>query len=280
MSGSFFTNGAILPQSGGFALIVLALMAAEYLFHKVNHVDSHDAGETAASLAIAAGNKIIGALTASLAAAPAILIHQHRLLDIPMQGVAAWAALFLAVEFCYFLHHFAMHKVRWLWATHAVHHSATRLNLSAAVRLGWGGPLTGGLLFYLPLVALGFPPLAVFGVLGAGLAYQFFLHLARPPHLGPLEWVLNTPRHHAVHHASNPSVIDRNFGGVLIVFDRLFGTFAEAPDDEPLSFGVAGATSSRNPLAIVVREWIVLFRDARRTPGLGGKLRVLFGPPG
>ena len=254
MSG-FFTNGAILPQSGGFALIVLALMAAEYLFHKVNHVDSHDAGETAASLAIAAGNKIIGALTASLAAAPAILIPQHRLLDIPMQGVAACTALFLAVEFCYFLHHLAMHKVRWLWATHAVHHSATRLNLSAAVRLGWGGPLTGGLLFYLPLVALGFPPLAVFGVLGAGLAYQFFLHLARPPHLGPLEWVLNTPRH-------------------------LFGTFAEAPDDEPLSFGVAGATSSRNPLTIVVREWIALFRDARRTPGLGGKLRVLFGPPG
>ncbi|MFG1333219.1 sterol desaturase family protein [Xanthobacter autotrophicus] len=279
MSG-FFTSGAILPQSGGFALIVLALMAAEYLFYKVNHVDSHDAGETAASLAIAAGNKIIGALTASLAAVPAILIHQHRLFDIPMQGVAAWAALFLAVEFCYFLHHLAMHKVRWLWATHAVHHSATRLNLSAAVRLGWGGPLTGGLLFYLPLVALGFPPLAVFGVLGAGLAYQFFLHLARPPHLGPLEWVLNTPRHHAVHHASNPSVIDRNFGGVLIVFDRLFGTFAEAPHDEPLSFGVAGATSSRNPLAIVVREWIALFRDAQRTPGLGGKLRVLFGPPG
>ncbi|MDI4664845.1 sterol desaturase family protein [Xanthobacter autotrophicus] len=276
----FFTGGALATQTGSFALIALALMAAEFLFHKVNHVESHDAAESAASLVIAAGNKIIGALTASLVAVPVFLVSQHRLFDIPMQGVAVWVALFLAVEFCYFLHHLAMHKVRWLWATHAVHHSATRLNLSAAVRLGWGGPLTGGIVFYLPLVALGFPPLAVFGMLGAGLVYQFFLHLARPPHLGPLEWVLNTPRHHAVHHASNPSVIDRNFGGVLIVFDRLFGTFAEAPQDEPLSFGIAGAATSRNPLAIVFREWIAMLRDAGRTPGLYGKLRVLFGPPG
>ncbi|MDI4658567.1 sterol desaturase family protein [Xanthobacter autotrophicus] len=276
----FFTSGAILPQSGGFALIALALMVAEFLFHKVNHVESHDAGESAASLAIAAGNKVIGALTASLGAVPVFFVAQHRLFDIPMRGVAVWAALFLAVEFCYFLHHLAMHKVRWLWATHSVHHSATRLNLSAAVRIGWGGHLTGGLVFYLPLVALGFPPLAVFGMLGAGLVYQFFLHLARPPHLGPLEWVLNTPRHHAVHHASNASVVDRNFGGVLIVFDRLFGTFAEAPRGEPLSFGVAGATTSRNPLAIVFGVWLAMLRDAGRTPGLGNKLRVLFGPPG
>lgn len=276
----FFTSGAILPQSGGFALIALALMVAEFLFLKLNHVESHDAGESAASLAIAAGNKVIGALTASLAAVPVFFVAQHRLFDIPMRGVAVWAALFLAVEFCYFLHHLAMHKVRWLWATHSVHHSATRLNLSAAVRIGWGGHLTGGLVFYLPLVALGFPPLAVFGMLGAGLVYQFFLHLARPPHLGPLEWVLNTPRHHAVHHASNASVVDRNFGGVLIVFDRLFGTFAEAPRGEPLSFGVAGATTSRNPLAIVFGVWLAMLRDAGRTPGLGNKLRVLFGPPG
>ncbi|MFG1378133.1 sterol desaturase family protein [Xanthobacter autotrophicus] len=276
----FFTSGAITTQSGGFALIALTLMAAEYLFHTLNHVESHDAGESAASLAIAVGNKVIGALTASLAAVPVFFVAQHRLFDIPMQGVAVWVALFLAVEFCYFLHHLAMHKVRWLWATHAVHHSATRLNLSAAVRIGWGGHLTGGLVFYLPLVALGFPPLAVFGMLGAGLVYQFFLHLARPPHLGPLEWVLNTPRHHTVHHASNASIVDRNFGGVLIVFDRLFGTFAEAPRGETLSFGVAGTPTSRNPLAIVFREWIAMLRDARHTPGLGNKLRVLFGPPG
>ncbi len=96
-------------------------------------------------------------------------------------------------------------------------------------RLGWGGDLTGGFLFYLPLVTLGFHPVAVFGMLGLGLFYQFFLHVACPPSLGPLEWILNTPRHHHVHHASNGEYLDKNFGSVLIVFDRLFGTFAKAP---------------------------------------------------
>lgn len=277
---AFFGTAAGSPYPAGFALLALALMAAEYLFHKVNHVDAHDGGETAASLAIAVGNKVIGALTAGIAAVPVLFVASHRLFDIPMAGPLPWVALFLAVEFCYFLHHLAMHKVRWLWATHAVHHSATKLNLSAAVRIGWGGHLTGGLVFYLPLVALGFPPLAVFGMLGAGLVYQFFLHLARPPHLGPLEWVLNTPRHHQVHHASNPAVIDRNFGGVLIIFDRLFGTFAEAPKDEALAFGVSGATRSNRPLEIVFGGWIEMLSAARRRPGVAGKLRVLFGPPG
>ncbi|MFS8036873.1 sterol desaturase family protein [Xanthobacter sp. AM11] len=266
-------------QGAGFAALALILMAAEYLFHRINHVDSHDAGETAASLVVAVGNKLIGAVTASIAAIPVLFIFQHRLFDIPMQGVLPWVALFLAVDFCYYVHHVVMHKVRWLWATHAVHHSATRLNLSAAVRLGWGGHLSGGVLFYLPLVVAGFPPLAVFGMLGAGLVYQFFLHLARPPGLGPLEWVLNTPRHHQVHHAANASVIDRNFGGVLIVFDRLFGTFAQAPQHEPLIFGIGGATASRNPLAIVFGTWGQMLRDARHARGLGGKLRALFGPP-
>lgn len=269
---------------GGFALLALALMAAEYLFHKVNHVEgapeSHDPAETAASLVIAVGNKVTGALTAGIAALPVTFVFQHRMFDIPVQGVLAWAVLLVAVDFCYYLHHLAMHKVRWLWANHAVHHSATRLNLSAAVRLGWGGHLTGGLVFYLPLVALGVPPLAVFSLLGLGLVYQFFLHLARPPHLGPLEWVLNTPRHHQVHHASNPSVVDRNFGGVLIVFDRLFGTFAHAPKDEPLTFGIGGTGATSHPLRIVFGTWLEMLRETTRAPGLKAKLGILFGPPG
>lgn len=274
-----FVGGSAVPHPAAFALIALVLMLAEYLFHKVGHLDSYDAGETAASLAIAAGNKAIAALTAGLGAVPVLFLSEHRLFDIPMTGAAAWIALFLGVELSYYVHHLAMHKVRWLWATHAVHHSATRLNLSAAVRLGWGGHLTGGLLFYLPLVLIGFPPLAVFGVLGAGLTYQFFLHLAAPPHLGPLEWVLNTPRHHQVHHAANSAVLDRNFGGVLIVFDRIFGTFAAAPKDEPLVFGVAGAEPSLNPIRIATRAWVEMFRDARAQTGLVARLRVLFGPP-
>jgi sterol desaturase/sphingolipid hydroxylase (fatty acid hydroxylase superfamily) len=262
-----------------FALVALGLMLSEYLIQKLNHPDSYDMRETATSLAIAIGNKLIVALTTGVVAVPLMFVYQHRLFDIPLDTVWAWLVLFLGVEFSYYVHHVAMHKISWFWATHAVHHSPTRLNLSAAVRLGWGGHLTGGILFYLPLIVLGFHPAAVFGMLSFGLAYQFFLHVAQPPHLGPLEWVLNTPRHHQVHHASNPACVDKNYGAVLIIFDRLFGTFATAPKHEPLRFGVAGMPPSTNPVQVALSGWRRMFRAMGRANGFTAKVRTLFAPP-
>ena len=260
-------------------LLAVGLMLVEYLFHKVNHLDSHDARETAVSLFIAAGGKVIGFVTAVVVLIPAMFVYEHRLFDIPLGNPWIWLALFVLVDFCYYVHHVAMHKVRWFWATHSVHHSPTRLNLSAAVRLGWGGHLTGGFVFYLPPIALGFPPAAVFGMLGLGLFYQFFLHLARAPHLGLLEWVLNTPRHHHVHHAANDSCLDRNFGGVLIVFDRLFGTFAEAPGYEPLRYGLVHAVPTTNPVRVLFGVWADMLGKVRRARGVRARLRALFGAP-
>jgi len=270
-----------LGQEGKIVLplLVLGLMLVEYLFHKVNHLDSHDARETAVSLFIAAGGKVIGLVTAGAVLVPAMLVYEHRLFDLSLDRLWLWPVLFVVVDLCYYVHHVAMHKVRWFWATHSVHHSPTRLNLSAAVRLGWGGHLTGGFIFYLPPIALGFSPAAVFGMLGLSLAYQFFLHLARAPNLGLLEWVLNTPRHHQVHHASNDSCLDRNFGGVLIVFDRLFGTFAESPRDEPLRFGLVHTQPSANPLRVLFGVWADMACRMRRAHGVRPRLRALFGAP-
>jgi sterol desaturase/sphingolipid hydroxylase (fatty acid hydroxylase superfamily) len=265
---------------GIIALVLLGLMLSEYLIQRLNHAeDDYDVRETATSLFIAIGNKAIGALTAGLAAVPVMFVHRHRLFDSALDTLWAWPALFLGVELCYYLHHLAMHRIHWFWTTHSVHHSPTRLNLSAGVRLGWGAHLTGGFLFYLPLVALGFNPAAVFGLLAAGLVYQFFLHVAHPPHLGALEWVLNTPRHHHVHHASNPSCLDRNFGGVLIVFDRLFGTFASAPEDETMRYGIAGMAPNANPLEIVFAAWMRMFQEMVNARGVIAKLRTLLAPP-
>lgn len=260
-------------------VVTLGLMLAEYLFHKLNHNEVYDARETATSLFIAFGNKIIGFLTVGIVAIPMLFIYEHRLFTLPLDSLWTWLALFLGVEFSYYVHHVAMHKVAWFWASHSVHHSPTRLNLSAAVRLGWGGNISGGFLFYLPLVAIGFHPVAVVAILALGLLYQFFLHVAHAPHLGLLEWVLNTPRHHQVHHASNASCIDKNFGAVLIVFDRLFGTFAAAPKDESLRFGVAGLEPSANPLRVVFGAWLRMFSAAFRARGLKGAVRALFGAP-
>jgi sterol desaturase/sphingolipid hydroxylase (fatty acid hydroxylase superfamily) len=278
---SFLPAGTASGHSHSHFLVFLALglMLAEYLFCKVTHVESYDRRETTASLAVAVFNRTVAALTAGLIAVPMLYVYRRRLLDIPLDTAWSWFTLFLAVEFSYYVHHVAMHKVRWLWATHGVHHSPTRLNLSAAVRLGPGAHLTGGFLFYLPVVAIGFHPAAVLGMLSLGLLYQFFLHVARAPHLGPLEWVLNTPRHHQVHHASNPGCLDRNFGAVLILFDRMFGTFAHAPVDQPLQFGVLGTAPTVNPFKIVFGGWLEMFADAYRAKGAPAKLGVLFGRP-
>lgn len=217
-------------------LVAAGFMILEYLLSRLAHHEgeTHDLRESAASFGVALGQSLVRSLEAGLVAIPYALAYQNRLFDFAQGSAFAIAALFLATEFLYYWQHRAAHRIRWMWATHAVHHSPTRMNLTAAVRLGWTGVISGNFLFFLPLAWLGFHPVAIVGMLGANLVYQFFIHTELAPRLGPLEWVLNTPAHHRVHHASNASCLDRNYGGVLIVFDRLFGTFAEAPEHEPL----------------------------------------------
>jgi sterol desaturase/sphingolipid hydroxylase (fatty acid hydroxylase superfamily) len=266
--------------AGTFLALTLIFIAAEYLYARLSHHDAdHDLKETAASVGVAIGDIVVRVLTGGLAAIPFLWLYQNRLFDIPLDTVWGIAALFLGVEFCYYWFHRASHRVRWLWATHAVHHSATHFNLSAAIRLGWTGQLTGAFVFFLPLAWLGFHPLAIGAMIAAGLLYQFFLHTSFNVSLGPLEWVLNTPTHHRVHHASNEGCLDRNYGSTLIIWDRLFGTFAKAPSTEPLRFGLKGREASRNVFRIALGEWVHLFRDVARTKGWRSKARVLLGPP-
>jgi sterol desaturase/sphingolipid hydroxylase (fatty acid hydroxylase superfamily) len=265
---------------GAFLVVALAFIALELLYARLAHHDGdHDLKETAASVGVAIGDMVMRVLTAGLSAAPFFYLYHHRLFDIALDSAWSWLALFIGAEFFYYWFHVASHRVRWLWATHAVHHSATKFNLSAAIRLGWTGQLTGAFVFFLPLAWVGFHPLAIAFMVGLGLLYQFFLHTAMPVNLGPLEWVLNTPTHHRVHHASNEECLDRNYGSVLIVFDRLFGTFAKAPDATPLRFGVKNRNPSNNPFVIALGEWTRLLRDVRSVRGVTQRLRVLFGPP-
>lgn len=270
----------VRPGVGLFLPVALALIAAEALHARLAHRDTaYDGRETAASVAVAVGDVGARLLGGSIAAVPFVALHENRLIDIPLDRWWSWVALYLGVELCYYWFHRASHRVRWLWATHAVHHSATRFNLSAAIRLGWTGQLSGAFIFFLPLAWIGFHPLAIAGVLGAGLVYQFFLHTHLDVALGPLEWVLNTPRHHRVHHASNDSCLDRNYGSTLIIFDRVFGTFAAAPPDEVLRYGLKGRAASNNPLVIALGEWARLLADVRATPGVAARARILLSPP-
>lgn len=240
--------------------------------------DVHDRRELIVTVLIQLGHLLIRALEVFVVVKCFDLIWSHRLTTLDAATPLGLAGLFLGYEFLYYWYHRAAHRVRWLWATHAVHHSATRLNLTAALRLGWTGVITGHFLFFAPLVWLGWSPRAVGAMMALDLAYQFFIHTELVPSLGPLEWVFNTPRHHSVHHASNDECLDRNFGGILIVFDRIFGTFA-APPRAPLRFGLGGREGGASVLGTVFGEWRRLAADLFAARSFGSAMRSLFGPP-
>ena len=203
----------------------------------------------------------------------------HRLHTMPLGSVWPWLLLFVGQDFFYYWMHRADHGVRWLWATHSVHHSPNDLNLSAAYRLGWTSRLSVAPIFFAPLVLVGFPPLVVGAALAFNLLYQFWLHAPWIPRLGPLEWLLNTPAHHRVHHASNPEYVDANFGGVLIVFDRWFGTYREELASIPIRYGLVDPITSYNPVLIGLHEWIAIGRDVWSARSLREVFTSAFGPP-
>jgi sterol desaturase/sphingolipid hydroxylase (fatty acid hydroxylase superfamily) len=204
---------------------------------------------------------------------------QHRIFTMPMDRWWSIPLLFISLEFCYYWYHRAAHQIRWLWATHAVHHSVRYFNLSAAYRLGWTGWLSGNIIFFMPLSWLGFEPSAIGIGLSLNLAYQFWIHTELIPNLGMLEWVLNTPAHHRVHHASNQEYLDRNFGGVLIIFDRLFGTFTAERSDLAITYGLTHQPTSQNPFKIALNEWERIFKDLAIAKSWHQRLRVILGSP-
>ena len=240
----------------------------------------YDWGAYTASLGDFLGRTIIELALLGLFGALYHQIWRHRLWTVPLDDWSAFALLFLGQEFAYYWAHRSLHRVRWFWATHAVHHSPTQLNLSAAYRFGWTGRLSGGTVFYLPLIWLGFPPVAVFTTLTLNLLYQFMLHTTWVPKLGWLEYVLNTPSHHRVHHAANLDYLDANYGGVLIVFDRLFGTFRAERADLPCRYGLVTPLEARNTITIAFHEWRALARDLWTARSPRAIWFHLFGPPG
>lgn len=268
------------PWLLALAGLVVAAAALEGIVRHFVLRAGYDWRAFAASLADAVGRRLVDALGVSMALPVLTWAHAHRLGDIVLATPAAFAVLFLGQELCYYAYHRAAHRVAWFWATHSVHHSPNELNLAAALRLGWTGKLTGTALFFAPLVWMGLPVQAVLAALTANLLYQFWLHAPWMPRLGPLEWVLNTPRHHGVHHASNPEYLDCNYGGVLIIFDRLFGTFVDQRADLPIRYGLTEPLYSYNPLRIATQGWVRLWNQLLQARGWRARIAAVLGPPG
>lgn len=209
------------------------------------------------------------------------LAWEHRLIEtVDLSTPLMIVLLFFGQEFCYYWFHRASHRIRWFWTTHSVHHSPNQLNLSAAYRLGLTGRITGTALFFVPLVWIGIPREVVITTLALNLLYQFWIHATWIPRLGWLEYVINTPSSHRVHHASNLEYLDANYGGVLIIFDRLFGTYRAERPEVPCVYGLVKPVTTYNPLVVEFGPWAALFRDLRSARSLREALGYLFMPPG
>lgn len=214
-----------------------------------------------------------------------ILTGAYSLFWIISQGLpwsipVTWWSIALVVVFAditYYWEHRIAHEVRLLWTQHAVHHSSRDMNIITGVRFG---PLEGlwSLVAHLPLAFMGFAPEAiVFGIV-AVLAYQTWLHTELIGKLGPLEWILNTPSHHRVHHGSDAKYLDRNYGGILIIWDRIWGTFQE--EEETPRYGLTRDFDSRNPIKVWFSEWPELLRDLFKSRSLSEAFSYLFRGPG
>lgn len=268
-----------LPRSPVLLAVIAVAVLIEWYWRARIAGRGYDAAAAAGSFGVALGNTLLKPLTGIVMGTAYLAAWNATPLHLPLGDWRVWVAGFIVMEFAYYWFHRWSHTVRWLWATHAVHHSASEMTLPAAIRLGWTGLISGAWLVFVPVILIGFHPALVAALFGANLAYQFFLHTEAVGKLGPLEWVFNTPSHHRAHHASNPRYIDRNYGGVLIVFDRLFGTYVEESADEPLRYGLAHAMESKNPFVIAFHEWRRLGADLLRAGSWRKAAALAFGPP-
>ena len=194
-------------------------------------------------------------------------------------GWVSFIVLFVAQDLLYYAFHRCSHRVRWFWAAHVVHHSSERLNLSTAFRQSLMYPIAGMWTFWTPLALLGFEPKQIIAIVLINLAFQFFVHTQAIGRLGWLEYVFNTPSIHRCHHARNPRYIDSNYAGVLVVWDRLFGSYVQEDEQDAPQYGIVEPLCSYNPLTATFHEWRSLLADALRAPRFADKLRAIFGPP-
>jgi sterol desaturase/sphingolipid hydroxylase (fatty acid hydroxylase superfamily) len=253
----------------------LVLIAAEWWLARRRGQQVFSARDTVANLAMGLGNRVleVGWVVVELAALT--WLHERSLADLGT-GPLAWVAALVGVDVAYYWYHRSHHEVRVLWASHVAHHSSREYNLAVALRQPWLVFTT--LPFLAPLAVLGVRPELIAVSWALNLLYQFWIHtrlIGRLPQW--FEAVLNTPSHHRVHHGKNPQYLDRNYAGVLIVWDRWFGTFE--PEVEPVVYGLTKDITSHNPWTIATHEIVAILRDVRGAATWRERAgRVLRGP--
>jgi sterol desaturase/sphingolipid hydroxylase (fatty acid hydroxylase superfamily) len=257
--------------------LVLEIVSFRVAAHDHDDLVGYETKDTATSLTMGAGSVVIGAVWGFVAIVAYAGLYTLSPLRMPPDAVWAWALLFLCDDLAYYWYHRVSHEVRVFWASHVTHHSSRHYNLSTALRQSWV-PMTA-LPFWAPLALIGFPPWMIFAMQSVSLMYQFGLHTERVGRLPrPIEYVFNTPSHHRCHHGVNDQYLDKNYGGMLIVWDRLFGTFEG--EDERVVYGLTTNIETHNPVKVAFHEYGALWQDVRAADSLRDRLGYAFHGPG
>ena len=258
----------------------VASLAVEWMsFHHAGDHDhvGYDRTDTATSLSMGLGNVVINIGWKVVLVAAYAALYELTPLRIPSDAWWAWVLLFFADDLAYYWFHRISHEVRVFWASHVVHHSSEHYNLSTALRQTWV-PMTA-LPFWLPLALAGFKPWMIVLQQAVSLTYQFFIHTERVGRLPrPIEFLFNTPSHHRAHHGSNEIYLDKNYAGILIIWDRMFGTFQG--ETERVRYGLTKNIATHNPLKVATHEYAAIARDVRQATTLKDALGYTFGGPG
>ncbi|MFM2300612.1 MAG: hypothetical protein RLZZ84_348 [Pseudomonadota bacterium] len=266
------------PVELAIPFFILAIVI-EMVWARKSARQAYEPRDTLTSLALGTGSTLVNGLTVGVVAAAAMWLFQHRVATI---GWAwwAWIGCFVLDDCNYYWAHRTGHRIRWFWASHVNHHSSQHYNLSTALRQTWTGFIALSFLFRIWPAFIGFDPVMIVTVGAVNLVYQFWIHteaIDRMPRW--VEAVMNTPSHHRVHHATNPRYLDRNYAGVLIVWDRLFGTFQPERDDETIQYGIVRQLGTFNLGWAAFHEWIGIARDVWHAPWRY-KLGYIFMQPG
>jgi sterol desaturase/sphingolipid hydroxylase (fatty acid hydroxylase superfamily) len=259
--------------------VFLALVALEWLIARRRGLAIYRVQDAITSLNIGVISETIRSLVKLLTVVVyALVVERVGAFTWDLKNPLVWVLAFVLYDFFYYWAHRCGHEVNLMWAAHVVHHSSEDFNLSTALRQSSTNQFFYWL-FYLPMAVIGIP-VSVFVVVAlVSMGYQFWVHTQLVGKLGWMEKFFATPSNHRVHHGRNDYCIDRNYGGTFIIWDRMFGTFAEERDNEPVVYGVKTPLASWNPLWGNLKNYATLWRDLRATPGMSNKLMRVFAPP-
>ena len=256
--------------------VFLALVGIEAFIAGRRHPGAYERWDAWTNIALGFGSVAWGALFGFFTGLAYLFFYDLAPYKFPANAWWSWALLFFIDDFAYYWFHLISHESRFFWNFHVVHHSSRYFNLSVAGRQSWFSGVAHWI-FYSPIMLIGFAPWMFATMHALNLIYQFWIHTKLVGRLGPLEYILNTPSHHRVHHGTNEKYLDRNYAGVLIIWDRLFGSFTD--EREEPTYGILKPLETFNVMRINTHAWTEMFSEMRNRKTFGSKLRCMFASP-